>query len=136
MRVWTILGVFLGVLIIAFGIFVLRITESEVPDEAPAAPSAAPITDIHFLDSYRKGTHSINGSATVPTACTTLNASSTVYAATASSSDVLRVDLSAPADTGICLELPTKQTFSVSDDASADAVIEIYANGVLATTTS
>ena len=132
MRIWILLGVFLGILIIAFGIFAIRISESTAPTATSTDTGAAPITDIHFLDSYKKGVHTIKGTATVPNACITLSAAITAPSGTSSP---IRIDLNAPADSGICLQAPTANSFSLSVTADQGVPIAIYANGVLATTT-
>ncbi len=136
MRIWILIGIFLGVLLIAFGVFVFRITEGPPPVAATDTQAGAAITDIHFLDSYKKGVHSIKGTALVPTACTTLSATvSASEATTASSSPVIRIDLNAPVDDGPCLLLPTASPFTLSINAVASAPIEVYTNGTLATST-
>lgn len=132
MRKWIFIGILLGVLIIAFGIFVLRISESTVPHEAEPQETGSAITDIHFTDTYRKGIHTIKGTATVPTACVEFSADITAPSGT---STPIRVDLSAPADSGICLELATSVSFNLSVTAPAEAPIAIYTNGMLATST-
>jgi hypothetical protein len=132
MRTWILVGVFLGVFIIAFGIFVFRITEGPAPVLAPSEGNGAAITNIHYTDSYKKGVHTIRGTATVPTACVAF--SSTITGPTGSST-AIRIDLTAPTDTGMCLELPTAVSFNGSITADQNVPIAIYANGTLATTT-
>jgi hypothetical protein len=139
MKFWLGIGIFLGVVLIAFAIFVLHITNSSRGGAPEAAAPYAPITDVEFTDSYssKTGLHTITGHGTVPTACTELSATSTVVAAAdASSTDSIRVDLSAAPDTGICLTLPTEADFKLTAKAGADAAVSVYANGALASTTS
>jgi len=138
MRFWTGIGIFIAVIVVAFTLFVLHITGSPHEAVPVAAPAFAPITDVTVSDSYssKTGLHTVKGSGTVPTACTSLTASSTVVAAAdASSTATIRIDLSAPTDTGMCLELPTKKTFTFSIKAAKDAGVTVYANGALATST-
>lgn len=132
MRVWIGVGIFLGVFIIAFAIFALRTTEGPAAATA-TVPDAAAITDVSVTDTYtsKSGLHTIKGTATVPNACTPLTATTSMSAA---SSTVIRVDLSAERGTGVCLELPTEVSFSVTSDAPKDDSVEVYANGALAAT--
>lgn len=130
MRTWILLGVFLGVFIIAFGIFVFKITPS--PGVPPTTTDAAPVSGLQFTDTVKKGVHTIRGSAVAPTACTMLSAA---VAAPAGTSTAIRVDLTVPRDEGICLTIPTTLSFSVSVGAPDTSPVQIYINNVLATTT-
>lgn len=126
------MGIFLGVFIIAFAIFALRTTEGPAPASTTASNEAA-ITNVKVTDTYtsKTGLHTIKGTATVPNACTPLAATTSMSAA---SSTVIRVDLSAESGTGVCLELPTQVSFSVTSDAPKDDSVEVYANGGLSAT--
>ncbi|HVX90526.1 MAG TPA: hypothetical protein VHC20_02705 [Candidatus Paceibacterota bacterium] len=138
MRFWIGIGIFVAVIVIAFALFVLHITGSPRTAIAPSVPSFATITDVHLSDTYssKSGLHTIKGSATVPTPCTSLTATSTVTQnGDASSTDTIRIDLRAPRDTGICLTVLDEKSFSLSVEASKSAEIVVYANGALASTT-
>lgn len=132
MRSWILFGIFLGVFIFAFGIFAYRISESPAPSKETGTAAGAAISDIRITDTYKKGVHTIRGTATVPTACTRLSAAASVPDA---SSTLIRVDLSAQIDEGMCLAVPTAVPFTLTATASAGVPVEIYANGTLATTT-
>jgi hypothetical protein len=132
MRKWIVAGIFLGVLVIAFAIFIIRLEEGPVPASGNVVATTADIRDIHFIDSYKSGVHTLKGRATLPSACTTLNATASIAEATTT---VLRIDLSAPADTDICLQLPTEVSFATTVEGPADLPIDVYANGLLATST-
>lgn len=134
MRIWIGVGVFLGVLIIAFAFFVFRITEGPVTPTV-SEPAVTIISDVrNVADTYKKGVHTVHGTVTVPTACTEIEANASVDSES-SSTPVIRVDLSAESDTGTCLMLPTNKTFSVQATLTGSAPIAVYVNGVLATTT-
>jgi hypothetical protein len=138
MRLWLGIGVFLAVIILAFALFVLHITGSPHATETATSPAFAPITAIAISDSYssKTGVHTVTGSGAVPTPCTTLTATSTVIAAAdASSTPTIRVDLTAPFDSGICLQLASTKTFSLSVHADKNATVVVYANGDVASTT-
>lgn len=132
MRLWLGIGVFAAVVVIAFALFVLHITSSPHTTEVPSQVLYASITDVRIKDSYssKTGVHSISGSGTVPSACTVLSATSTVSVPEdASSTPTIRIDLTAPIDTGTCLELPTPEAFSLSVKAASNSSIEVFANG-------
>jgi hypothetical protein len=131
MRIWIGIGIFLVILIVAFALFVFRITEAPIEPAAPE-PVVVPITDVSATDSYSKGTHTIEGSAVVPTACTTLSA--TTSSATEGDAQIIRVDLSADPVEGPCLMLPTEADFSVTTEGTSDEAVKIYANGEYAAT--
>lgn len=132
MRIWIGVGAFLGVLIIGFAFFVFRISEGPVPSPSPKA-STTEISDVHVSDTYKKGVHTVKGTATVPTACTTLTATSSVIEEASTSESIIRIDLSAEPDTGTCLKLPTEMKFSITQSADHGASIAVYANGEFAT---
>lgn len=134
MRIWIGIGVFSGVLAIAFAFFAFRISEGPAQKAQPET-AASQITDVRKVtDTYKKGVHAIRGIATVPTACTVITAVSTIVE-DPSSTPVIRVDLSAEPDTGLCLQLPTDTEFSVAQQLSGRASVEVYANGAFATST-
>lgn len=138
MRFWIGIGIFVAVILIAFALFVLHITGSPRAVPAASLPAFSPITSISIDDTYssKTGLHTIKGSATVPTPCTTLTATSSVTTgADASSTDTIRIDLAAPRDTDICLDLPNAKSFTLTVKAGKNAEAVVYANGELATTT-
>lgn len=132
MRVWIGVGIFLGVFIIAFAIFALRTTEGPAPVSHEES-TVAVITGVTVTDTYssKTGLHTIKGTAKVPTACTPLTATTSMSEA---SSTVIRVDLTATRDAGVCLELPTEVPFSVTSSAPKNDSVEVYTNGTLAAT--
>jgi hypothetical protein len=136
MRTWIGIAIFVAILLLGFILFSFKLSEGPAATPEPA-PTNAEITNIQVKDKITKGVHAISGSATVPTACTTLSANSSVIAGeNASSTPVIRIDLSAPLDTGMCLELPTAISFTFSIRADPAASIEVYANGAPASTTA
>lgn len=120
------------VLLAAYSISVERAREVAVPAPKVAA-EAPPVALDSYADSYRRGTHTVSGSVAVPTPCYVVTAAATTDAS--STPERIRVDISAPPDTGSCLMLPDTKPFSVTATAPADADISLYVNGALATTT-
>lgn len=132
MRAWIFIGIFIGVLCIAFSIFFYRLADEPLPETEVGTPGAV-IEDIHYLASFKNGVYTIKGTAVVPNACTILTA---VGAEDSSSTTPrIRVELSAARDEGVCLQLPTPAPFSLSVTAGKNLPIDIYTNGVLATST-
>ncbi len=128
MRAWHFLAILLIVVVAAYAFYAYHTSEGVVPPKAAVKPSATLASITH---AYAKGTHTVSGTVLAPDACTNVNAT----ASFASSSDEIRVDIEAPADQGLCLQLPTAVTFSVKASGDSSATAAIYLNGALATTT-
>lgn len=127
MRIWIGVGVFIGVIIIAFVVFAVRITEAPMTALESEEPTAADITNVTYDVTYEDGAYAIEGEATLPTLCTQM----TTAGALSESGQSVRVDLSAAKDSGPCLALPKETSFSVSIPAPEGISVEVYANGVL-----
>jgi len=114
------------VLIVAFALFIPRANRvGEVAPKSDQTASSTPSVMIH--DTIANGIHTISGSVLLPNPCTTLSASAEVATDTP---QVITVLLSAPHDSGVCLEVPTSEIFSVTAAASTTASIEATVNGV------
>ncbi len=94
--------------------------------------TAVPVVALH--DSFKKGVHTITGSIEVPNACTLATANATL-SGDASSTQKIVVQVSVPADEGMCLQVPTKINFGVKLSAPAHLPIEATINGSEASTT-
>ena len=105
----------------------------QVPKKDSSAASSTPLVTLH--DAFKKGLHTITGSVEAPDACTAVTASSTLVG-DASSTESIRVDISFPADTGICLQLPTPVDFRVTIAAPEYVPLTATVNGVAASTTA
>lgn len=129
MRVTT-AALILGAIILVG--FVLSVPHTrDVPTEKTAvAEAATPAITVH--DVFKKGTHTISGSITLPTRCSNVTVTSSVQGE-GSQSILLAFDI--PEDTGVCLELPTNTTYSTSVAAPADLPIVATVNGKTASTT-
>lgn len=124
-------------IIIASAIFVIfvfsvpRTSEIATPqknDEVVPAPSVA------LRDVYKKGVHTITGSMLAPNACTFVNAESTLIGDESKPSGINLI-LTISGDDGVCLQVPTTITFSVSVKAPSGLPISATLNGVIASTT-
>ncbi len=105
----------------------------QVPKKDSSAASSTPLVTLR--DAFKKGLHTITGSVEAPDACTAITASSTLVG-DASSTESIRVDISLPVDTGICLQLPTPVDFRVTIAAPEYVPLTATVNGVAASTTA
>ena len=119
-------AVFVVVLATGLVFFAVRTSEEHAPVETQTLPPGPP--QVTLSSTFRRGTHSLRGTFSVPTACHTIEASVTVE--TGATPDIIRIDISAPPDNGPCLMLPAEKTFSLSASAEENAIIEASVNGV------
>jgi hypothetical protein len=78
--------------------------------------------------------HTISGMVEAPDACTAAS-STAVLTGDASDTQAIRVDITMPADTGICLQVPTTLKYSTTIAAPANLPISATVNGAAASTT-
>ena len=130
-RFWVAVTIIAVIVIVGFAL--------SVPHTRDAAKIAAqqkavqvPVVSLH--DSFKKGTHTIAGSIDAPDACTITTASA-VVSGDASSTQKILVNISMPADVGVCLQVSTAMTFSVTVSAPAHLPISATVNGLEASTT-
>lgn len=103
-----------------------------------AADQSTPATttpSVILHDRYAKGTHTLTGSLMVSNACTMVSADATPVGDASTTTSIL-LSLSVPTDTGVCLQLPTKATFSASARAPEGVPIQVMVNGSVASTTA
>lgn len=125
--------ILVGILIVFF----LSVPHAqELASQIGATASSTPSTPLVTLsDSYAHGVHTYSGTFLAPNACTTLSANA-VLAGDASSTQTVSLSLTYPADTGVCLELPTKTSFQTTLSAPQSATATVDVNGVLASTSA
>lgn len=123
--------IMIGILIIFF----LSVPHAqEVATQSKTSTARATTTPVVTLsDAFANGTHTYSGTLVAPNACTTLSATALV-SGDASSTPSVSLSLTYPADTGVCLELPTKTPFLTTLEAPKDATVTVSVNGVLAST--
>lgn len=88
---------------------------------------------VSLSHSYRRGVYTIQGSITVPNICHVVSTHTFLIPST--TPQRIRLTLNVPNDTGRCLQLVATTTFSVTQRAKKDANMEVYLNGVFATST-
>jgi hypothetical protein len=133
MRTITVTVSILVILVIGFILSVPHTHDVE-NKAAPATDTASTTPIVTLNDSYRKGVHTLSGSVELPNVCTSLDAEATLLG-DASSTQTIALSLSAPADTGTCLQLPMQTTFSTTISAPSGLPISVTVNGIAASTT-
>lgn len=131
-RLWTAAAI-IGLFVVVG--FVLSVPHTRDAVVAPATPKeTVGVPSVTLHDVFKKGLHTITGSVEAPNACATATAEASV-GGTASDTQSILVAITLPADTGVCLQLPTRANFSTSVDAPAGLPITATVNGSVATTT-
>lgn len=130
-RLWIVATIIAGIILTAFVITVPR--AGDIPEQRPTTESEIVPPEVRVRDTYKKGTHAITGSVEAPNACTVLSAAALYDEA--ASTPAIRIALSMPEDTGICLQQSVMLTFSVTVAAPANMPITATVNGAEATVT-
>lgn len=106
-------------------------------DVAPASKKvvANPTPVVAIRDTYKKGKHTLSGSLVAPNACATASTTASL-AGDASSTPHIAVTIALSLGQGICLQVPTALTFSLTLSAPASLPIGVTVNGVVASTTA
>ncbi|TSA44208.1 hypothetical protein D4R49_00540 [bacterium] len=131
-RLWVLTAIIAFAILVGFVFSVPHTRDSTKPVEKNAATSAPAVT---LRDSFKKGVHTITGSLLAPNACSVVTAQATLSGEASSTSSIL-LELLLPKDSGLCLQVPIKITFSTTITAPAQLPIIVTVNGVAATTTS
>lgn len=118
-----------GAIIIGFVLSVPHTRDLPRPVEPEKVTPAIPTVSLH--DGYKKGVHTITGNVTAPNACTQVAA----HASLASSTQSIVVAATFAADSGVCLQVPTRITFSTTLAAPGGLPLSATVNGVSATIT-
>ena len=129
-RFWVAAAILALIVIIGFALSVPHTRDTGKVAESEKA--AVPSVSLH--DSFKKGVHTITGSFQAPNACSVATADATV-SGDASSTQKILIDISIPADVGVCLQVPTPINFSVTISAPAHLPISATVNGSEASTT-
>lgn len=130
-RLWIAAAIIGACIVVGFLISIPHTTR----DEAVVTKEQNVMPLVALRDSYKKGQHTIAGSVTAPTACAAVTATAT-FLEEASSTGRIAVALSLSNETGVCLQLPTPLSFSVTLAAPAALPISVTVNGVEASTTA
>ena len=129
---------FIGIILAAFVVVGISVSSKHLPDgsltSATTATTSAPtITLAAFSDSYHRGVHTLSGALITPTPCYAVSPHTELVPSTTPS--LIELNLSVPTDTGRCLELSATTTFRITQRAPRRAVVSVFVNGALATST-
>ncbi len=135
-RLWVVTAIIASIILISFVFSVPHTREVDTIHSSSIATTTVPTVALH--DVYRRGTHTITGSVMAPNPCVNLSVDAVpIPGSTASSTQVgILVEVSLPADVGICLQEPLLMNFSTTVTAPASLPISATVNGVVATTTA
>lgn len=131
-RLWVVAAIVASAVVVSFLFSVPRTSDVAPAGELSAARSAAPA--ISLRDSFKKGVHTITGSVEAPDACTTASAQALLEGDTPEQQHIV-VAVSLEGGEGVCLELPTRVSFSATVAAPAGIPLSATVNGAAATTT-
>ena len=132
MRLWTAATIIAVAIVVGFALSVPR-AQDVPPPKALAVSSSTPPIVLH--DAFKRGTHTITGTITVPNACTEVAVAASLLDSASSSPSIL-VAFSLPEDTEVCLQVPTPVRFSATVVAPAGLPIMATVNNNAATTSA
>ena len=120
--------------LVVVGGFILSVphTTRDTKTSVEVPPASTPTVSLR--DVFKKGVHTITGSLTAPNACAAISTTVTLQG-TASSSQGILIQIAMPTDSGICLQVPTVETFQSTLTAPAHLPFTVMVNGMVATTT-
>ena len=117
-------------LVIILG-FILSVPHTrDIPKAPEPEKKEAVMPSVTLHDVYKKGTHTITGSLVAPNAC------SSVSAQTSLAGEGILVAVTLSIDSSVCLELPTRISFSTTIAAPAQLPLSATVNGSVAITTA
>ncbi|HYD93501.1 MAG TPA: hypothetical protein VEB18_03585 [Candidatus Paceibacterota bacterium] len=91
--------------------------------KAPVAEIEIPQTySVSFEDSVEDGVHTISGTVLADTPCQTLTAEGQVIGGQ------IRVAITLPPETGVCLQRQTELPFEVTVEAPDEAAVAVFVN--------
>lgn len=131
-RLWVVATIIAAVVLVGF---VLSVPHTRDLATKSLQKVAEAVPSVSLRDSFKKGVHTLTGSLEVPNVCTAVTARASLTE-NASGDGGIRVELSFPDDTGVCLQMPTRAAFSATVSAPAKLPITVFVNGSIATTTS
>lgn len=131
-RLWVAATIIAGIILIGFVITVPRAGDVSEPRTTTEDEIVPP--EVRLRDSFKKGMHTITGTVEAPNPCTVISATA-IYEDATSSDPSIRVVLSMPKDTGICVQQAVTLTFSTTVEAPANVPISATVNDGEATVT-
>lgn len=132
-RLWAAAAIIALAIGIGFLFSVPHTSDVALSEEPEAAGPTAP--PVALRDVFKKGVHTITGSVEAPDACTTASAQAFLEGDTSETARIV-VAVSLEGGEGVCLELPTRASFSATLAAPIGVPLSATVNGVAATTTA
>ena len=83
---------------------------------------------VSYTASFDEGTHTVTGTVSLKNRCQPFDASAVLDESVTPA--VVRVELLAGEDEGVCLEIPEERSFSVSVDGPEAAAVQVFVNGI------
>jgi len=116
--------------------FVLSVPHTrDLPQEVAPEAAAPEVPSVTLRDAYKKGLHTITGSLMAPNACASATATAQIEG-NASSTERIVINITLSTDTNLCLQLPTRVSFSASIAAPPRLPLSSTVNGRAASTTA
>lgn len=132
-RLWVAAAIIAFLIAAGFLLSVPHTHDIALPKKPEAASPVVP--SVALRDVFKKGVHTITGSVEAPNACTTV-AAKALLEGDAPEAQRITVALSLEKNEGVCLELPTRVSFSATLAAPARLPLSATVNGSPATTTA
>lgn len=132
-RLWLAASIIAFVVVVGFVLSVPHTRDVGKTEQSQSNAASAPVVSLRDL--FKKGVHTITGTMEVPNACTAVTVLAALSGDTANPDGIL-VQISYPADIGVCLQVPTSVSFSTTISAPAGLPLTATVNGVAATTTA
>jgi len=133
-RLWLAAAIIAMVICIGFILSVPHARELPKASDLAVNEPVASVPTVALHDSYKKGTHTLTGSVLAPNACSTASAKANLVGAGDKQAILVSVTLTDDT-TDVCLELPTKVTFSTTLAAPNGFSLQATVNGTTASTT-
>lgn len=131
-RLWIAAAIIASVIIVSFLLLVPHTRDIAATTPPPVSPTT-PSVILH--DAFKKGVHTITGSVEAPNACAVVTAQASLESGVARAESI-RVALSLENAAGVCLQVPTRVSFSTTFAAPAHLPLTATVNGLAASTTA
>lgn len=129
-RLWVLSAIVAVIILIGF---VFSVPHTRDNGTLAIESVATDIPVVTLRDSFKKGVHTITGSLQAPNACSVVAAEASLSDETSDTSGILVV-LSVSEDSDICLQVPTRVSFTTAISAPARVPIVVTVDGTPATT--
>lgn len=121
------IGVVIGLVAVAFlaGVIYFLPRTQEVARNQRQEGAPVPVS---YTATFDAGTHTIAGTVSLKNRCQPFDASAVLDESVTPA--IVRVELLAGDDEGVCLEIPEERSFSVSVEGPEAAAVQVFVNGI------